>query len=101
MEWHARVLCELKSTPQSFAELSHRTGLFQYHVRGVVQDLLGLQLVEYTRYGIQLTGDWDMLFQLVECCEGQPKKKAFDYEAAFEVAIPRVIALRKQYYFEG
>lgn len=100
MEWHARVLSELTTTPQTIREVAQKTGLFQYHVRGVVQDLLGLQLIEYTRYGIQIIDEWDMLHQLVDCCEGLPKKKSRDYEAAFEVVLPHVIALKKQYNFE-
>jgi hypothetical protein len=99
MEWHARVLKELTVTPQSFSEISHKTGLFQYYLRGVMQDLLALQLVEYTRYGIQLSDEWGMLFQLVECCEGNPQKACYDWEAAFEVVTPKVVALKQKYKF--
>lgn len=101
MEWHCRVLKTLTNTPQSVREVAFRTGLFQYHVRGVVQDLLGLGLIEYTRYGLQLVDEGTMLLQLVDCCEGSPKKKSSDYEAAFEVAVPKVVALKKKYDFEG
>jgi hypothetical protein len=38
-----------------------------------------------------------MLLQLVECCEGYPKKRSSDYEAAFEVVVPRVIALERKH----
>ncbi len=100
MEWHCRVLKTLTTTPQSVREVAFKTGLFQYHVRGVVQDLLGLGLIEYTRYGLQLADEHAMLLQLVECCEGCPKKKSSDYEAAFEVAVPKVVALKRQYSFD-
>lgn len=97
MEWHCRVLKSLTTTPQSVREVASKTGLFQYHVRGVVQDLLGLGLIEYTRYGLQLADEHAMLLQLVECCEGCPKKKSSDYEAAFEVVVPKVVALKQLY----
>lgn len=100
MEWHCRVLKTLTTTPQSVREVAFKTGLFQYHVRGVVQDLLGLGLIEYTRYGLQLRDEHEMLLQLVDCCEGSPKKKSFDYEAAFEVVVPRVMSLKRQYSFD-
>jgi hypothetical protein len=101
MEWHCRVLKTLTSTPQSVREVAFQTGLFQYHVRGVVQDLLGLGLIEYTRYGLQLKDEHEMLLQLVECCEEGPKKKSSDYEAAFEVVVPKVVALKKRHGMES
>lgn len=101
MEWHARVLNVLTPFPQSVREIARKTGLFHYHVRDLALDLLALQLVEYTRHGLQLSGDWEMLLQLVSCCEDEAIKKSFDYEAAFEVVSPRVMALEKRYTFEG
>ncbi len=96
MEWHARVLLELGQTPQSIGDLSRKTDLFHYHIRSVVDDLVGLNLVEYTRKGIQLVSDWDMLLQLVECCEGEWENPLFDYDAAYQVVIPSVVALKKR-----
>ncbi len=101
MEWHCRILKELTTTPKTIRELAFKTGLFQYHVRGVALDLLGLGLIEHTRYGLQLVDEGEMLLQLVDCCEGTPKKKSADYEAAFEVVTPNVVALKKKYVFEG
>ncbi len=100
MEWHARVLRELNTTPQTIKQLSRKTGLFHYHIEGVLGDLLALQLIEYTRYGIQIKDEWTMLHQLVDSCEGDASKKSFDWEAAFEVVNPRVVALKKMYRFE-
>lgn len=101
MEWHARVLRELSTTPLSVRDLAFRTGLFHYHVRGVLQDLLALQLIEYTRYGVQISSEWAMLLQLVECCEGDASKHSFDWEAAFEVSLPRVMSLKKRFDFDA
>jgi predicted transcriptional regulator len=100
MEWHARVLSVAEVKPKTIRKIAQETGLFQYHVRGVVQDLIGLQLVEYTRNGIQIGGDFDMLLQLVSICEGENCRKSFDYEAAFEVVAPRVLSLKKRFGFE-
>ena len=100
MEWHARVLRELNTTPQTIKQLSRKTGLFHYHIEGVLSDLLALQLIEYTRYGIQIVGDWEMLHHLVDSCEGDVSKKSFDWEAAFEVVNPRVVALKKKFWEE-
>ena len=97
MAWHARVLNELTKNPMTIREISRRTGLYQYHVVGVVQDLLGLQLVEYTRYGVQVVDHETMLLQLIDCCEGDRGKHAYDWEAAFEVVNPRVVALKKKW----
>lgn len=100
MEWHARVLRELTITPQTIKQLSRKTGLFHYHIEGVLADLLALQLIEYTRYGIQIVGDWEMLAQLVDSCEGDASKKSLDWEAAFEVVNPRVVSLKKVFRFD-
>ncbi len=101
MEWHARVLRELTVMPLPIKEVARRAGMYQYHVRGVLQDLLALQLIEYTRHGIQLVDDWEMLLQLVDCCEGNAKKHCYDWEAAFEISTPKVVALKKKYEFDG
>ena len=100
MEWHCRVLNELTTTPQSVREVAWRTGLFQYHVRGVVQDLLGLGLIEYTRYGLQLADEGDMLTRLVDCCESPADRVSEEYTAAFEMVLPKVVALKQRYSFE-
>lgn len=98
MAWHARVLRELTCFPQPVKELARKTGLFHYQLEGVFQDLLSLRLIEYTRYGVQIVEEWSMLLQLVECCEeGVPQHAMYDYDAAFEVATPRVMALQKKY----
>lgn len=97
MEWHARVLNALTISPQTLPEISRKTRVFHYHLKAVIQDLLALQLVEFTRRGIQLSGEWEMLYQLVSCCEDEGEKKSFDFEAAFAVAYPRVVALEKRY----
>ena len=99
MEWHARVLRELSVSPLSIKELSRRTGLFHYQISGVLQDLLALQLIEYTRYGIQFADEWATFAQLVDCCEGQGRKPSYDWEAAFEIALPRVMSLKKKFDF--
>ncbi|MFH0969981.1 MAG: hypothetical protein V1776_00795 [Candidatus Diapherotrites archaeon] len=101
MEWHARVLNTLTTSPISMREIAQETGLFQYHVRGVVQDLLGLGLIEYTRYGLQLVDVEEMILSLVECCEGNRKRHTYDFEAAFEVISPRVVSLKQRYAFDG
>lgn len=101
MDWHARVLRELDAHPMAIKEISRRTGLFHYQIQGVLQDLLALQLIEYTRSGIQIVGEWDVLAQLVECCEGEGRKHSYDWEAAFEIAFPRVVSLKKKFDFEG
>ncbi len=101
MEWHARVLRELSTSPLPIKEISRRTGLFHYQIQGVLQDLLALQLIEYTRYGIQFVDEWTAFAQLVDCCEGQGRKPSYDWEAAFEIAVPRVVSLKKKFDFEG
>ncbi len=98
MEWHARVLSVLSPSPQSLRVLARKTGLFQYHVRGIVQDLLGLGLIEYTRYGVQFKDPLEMIHRLVECAE-EGELEARDFEAAFEVVTPRVLALKSRYNF--
>ena len=100
MAWHARVLRELSTNPISVKEISRRTGLFHYQIQGVLQDLLALQLIEYTRYGIQFSDMESVFLQLVECCEGEGKKRSFDWEAAFEVSLPRVMSLKRRYGFD-
>lgn len=97
MEWHARVLRILRPTPLPIKEIARRTGLFQYHVRSVVQDLVGLGLVEYTRYGINILEEWDLLHSLAACCESKGLRKTWDFEAAFEVSVPRVVALERRF----
>ncbi len=99
MEWHARVLRELSTSPLSIKELSRRTGLFHYQISGVLQDLLALQLIEYTRYGIQFADEWSVFAQLVDCCEGKGRKSSYDWEAAFEISLPRVMSLKKKFDF--
>lgn len=99
MEWHARVLRELSTSPLSIKELSRRTGLFHYQISGVLQDLLALQLIEYTRYGIQFADEWIVFAQLVDCCEGKGRKSSHDWEAAFEVSLPRVMSLKRKFDF--
>lgn len=99
MEWHARVLRELSTNPLSIKELSRRTGLFHYQISGVLQDLLALQLIEYTRYGIQFADEWSVFAQLVDCCEGKGRKSSYDWEAAFEISLPRVMSLKKKFDF--
>ncbi|MDP2666324.1 MAG: hypothetical protein Q8P05_02385 [Candidatus Diapherotrites archaeon] len=101
MEWHARVLQVLLPTPLSLREIARQTGLFQYHVRGILQDLVGLQLVEYTREGVNLVDEEEMLGRLVACCESDDHQSIWDYEAAFEVVVPRVIALEKRFDRDG
>ncbi len=100
MSWHARVLRELSVHPQPVKEIAQKTGLFHYHIQGVLQDLLALQLIEYTRKGIQLRGEWEMLVQLVDCCQGNPEKHVYDWEAAFEVVTPKVLALKRTMAFD-
>lgn len=99
MEWHARVLRELTTSPLSIKELSRRTGLFHYQIQGVLQDLLALQLIEYTRHGIQFADEWATFAQLVDCCEGQVERHSYDWEAAFEISLPRVMSLKKKFDF--
>jgi len=99
MEWHARVLRELSTSPMPIKEISRRTGLFHYQIQGVLQDLLALQLIEYTRYGIQFRDAGEMFAQLVDCCEGHVERHSYDWEAAFEVVVPRVKSLKKQFDF--
>jgi hypothetical protein len=99
MEWHARVLRELSVNPSSIKEISRRTGLFHYQIQGVLQDLLALQLIEYTRYGIQFNDEWLVMSQLVDCCEGHVERHSYDWEAAFEVSLPRVMSLKKKFDF--
>ncbi len=96
---HARVLLALKETPQSVREVAQVSNLFQYDVRSTVQDLLGLDLIEYTREGIQVQSEWEMLLRLAELCESCDQKKALEFEAAFEVAHPRVMALKRHWDF--
>ncbi len=101
MEWHARVLRELSTNPIPVKEISRRTGLFHYQISGVLQDLLALQLIEYTRYGIQFSDEWGAFAQLVDCCEGRVGRHSYDWEAAFEIALPRVMSLKKKFDFDG
>lgn len=101
MSWHARVLRELSVRPQTIREISRRTGLFHYQIHGVLQDLLALQLIEYTRAGIQISDDWVVLVQLVDCCEGRVGRHSYDWEAAFDIALPRVMSLKKKFDFDG
>jgi hypothetical protein len=96
---HARVLLVLKEIPQSVREVAQNSHLFQYEVRSVVQDLLGLDLIEYTRNGIQVKSEWEMLHRLAELCDDCHQKKAVEFEAAFEVAHPRVMALKRHWDF--
>lgn len=98
---HARVLLSLKETPQSVREIAHASHLFQYDVRSTIQDLLGLELIEYTRQGVQIKGEWEMLLHLAELSEECYQKKAIEFEAAFEVVHPKVVALKKHWNFEG
>lgn len=101
MEWHARVLRELSVSPLSIKEISRRTGLFHYQISGVLQDLLALQLIEYTRHGIQFPDEWLVMSQLVDCCEGKGRKSSYDWEAAFEVSLPRVMSLKRRFDFDN
>ena len=98
---HARVLLALKASPQSIREVAQQSNLFQYDVRACVQDLLGLDLIAYTRQGVQVMDDWEMLHRLAELCEECNQKKAMEFEAAFEVVHPKVVALKKHWGFEG
>ncbi|QQR92495.1 MAG: hypothetical protein IPJ89_05105 [Candidatus Iainarchaeum archaeon] len=98
---HARVLLTLKESPLSIREVARQSNLFQYDVRATVQDLLGLDLIEYTRKGVQVADEWEMLQRLMELCEDCNQKKAVEFEAAFEVVHPKVIALKKHWDFEG
>ncbi len=101
MDWHARVLRELSVHPQTIKEISRKTGLFHYHINGVLQDLLALQLIEYTRKGISIRGEWEMLEQLTDCCQEKDiQKHTYDWEAAFEVVTPKVVALKKRIAFD-
>jgi hypothetical protein len=101
MSWHARVLRELSTCPLPIREISRRSGLFHYQIQGVLQDLLALQLIEYTRVGIQISDEWSVLVQLVDCCEGSGPKPSYDWEAAFEISLPRVMSLKKKFDFDG
>ena len=101
MEWHARVLSSLELTPKSIKEIAREAGLFHYHVEAIVNDLIGLHLVEYTRKGIQIVNEFDLLHALVQLSEDSPEKNfSLDYEAAFEVVHPKVLALKRKFDFD-
>lgn len=97
---HARVLRALSEVPQSMGEVAKKTGLFQYCVRETAQDLLGLDLIGFTRNGIHIYGEWEMLERLTQLCEECKEKDPMEFEAAFDVVHPKVIALKKKWDFE-